>query len=99
MLMLRFLAACVVVTTATLTASAQTPQVTVPSGQNSGAGIPGTPGTQSGAVPNSGTGGSNATNEAVREQDPGKIRGLPGTESGGTVFPPSGSTSAQNAGN
>jgi hypothetical protein len=101
MLMLRFLAGCAAVLAATLPASAQTspgsaPQVTVPSGQNSGAGNPGMRGTESGPAPN-GT-GSNATNEAVRGQDAAKIPGLPGSKSGPPVHPPSGSTSAQNTG-
>jgi hypothetical protein len=104
MLILRLLA-CAAVVTAALPASAQTanpgsaPEITVPSAQNSGAGIPGKPGTESGRAPNSAGTGSNAANEAVREQDAAKIPGLPGNKSGPAVQPPSGSTSAQNAGN
>ena len=104
MLTLRLLA-CAAVVTAALPAWAQSanpgsaPQITVPSAQNSGAGIPGKPGTESGRAPNSAGTGSNATNDAVREQDAAKIPGLPGSKSGPAVQPPSGSGSAQNAGN
>lgn len=103
MLILRFLAACAAVVAAT-SASAQTtnpssaPQVTVPSGQNSGAGIPGKPDTESGPAPKSLGTGSTATNQTVREQDAAKVPGLPGSKSGPAVHPPSGSTSAQNTG-
>ena len=75
-------------------------QVTVPSGQNSGAGIPGQPGDKNGPpaqTPSATTGaaaGSSQTpsNEGVREQDPAKIPGQPGNKSGPAVKPPSGST-------
>lgn len=69
-------------------------QVTVPSGQNSGAGIPGQPDNKNGppAQGPSTTGAgaaSQAPGEAVREQDPAKIPGLPGNKSGPAVKPPS----------
>jgi hypothetical protein len=65
-------------------------QVTVPSGQNSGVGIPGQPGNKSGpaAKSSSATTGS-GNNEGVREQDSAKIPGLPGSKSGPAVKPPS----------
>jgi hypothetical protein len=65
-------------------------QVTVPSAQNSGAGIPGQPGNKSGpaAKSSSATTGS-GNNEGVREQDSAKIPGLPGSKSGPAVKPPS----------
>jgi len=57
----------------------------VPSGQNSGAGIPGKPGSKSGpaAKPSSETTGSDMSdhNCAVRQQDPSKIPGQPGNKS------------------
>ena len=67
-----------------------TGQVTVPSAQNSGAGIPGQPGNKSGpaAKSSSATTGS-GNNEGVREQDSAKIPGLPGSKSGPAVKPPS----------
>ena len=66
-------------------------QVTVPSAQNSGAGIPGQPGNKNGpaARPPSATSGAGATsspsesdNEAARAQDAAKIPGQPGNKSG-----------------
>jgi hypothetical protein len=72
-------------------------QVTVPSAQNSGAGIPGQPGAESGptANPSGGTTGSGESrhNEDVREQDSAKIPGLPGNKSGPAVKPPTPQTS------
>ena len=69
-------------------------QVTVPSGQNSGAGIPGKPGSKSGPAAKSSpeTTGSdmNDQNRAVRQQDSSKIPGQPGNKSGPAVKPPSG---------
>jgi hypothetical protein len=62
-------------------------QVTVPSGQNSGAGIPGKPGNKSGPTANHSTAttgvGANSNdqrNEGVREQDSAKIPGLLGSK-------------------
>ena len=106
--MTRFLAGCIALITATFPAAAQTtdpgsaPKVTVPSGQNSGAGIPGMRNTESGPAAKPTDTGSNAmkgNNEAVREQDTAKIPGLPGSKSGPAVHPGSGSISTQNAGN
>ena len=69
-------------------------QITVPSGQNSGAGIPGKPGSKSGPAAKSSpeTTGSDMSdhNCAVREQDPSKIPGQPGNKSGPSTSPPSG---------
>jgi len=98
--MLRLLTRAAAIAIVTLPASAQTTapaaggQVTVPSGQNSGAGIPGKPGSKSGpaAKPSPETTGSDMSdhNRAVREQDPSKIRGQPGNKSGPSPSPPSG---------
>jgi hypothetical protein len=65
-------------------------QVTVPSGQNSGAGISGKPGSKSGPAvqpPSSGTStpdtkATGQENGTVREQDTAKIPGAPGNKSG-----------------
>ncbi len=69
-------------------------RVTVPSAQNSGAGIPGQPGNKNGPAAKSGsaTTGAGATtgNESVREQDPAKIPGQPGNKGGPAVKSPSG---------
>ncbi len=97
---LRSLAGCIALVAVTLPASAQTAspgaagQVTVPSAQNSGAGIPGKRDTESGpaAKPNV---NAREHNETVREQDSAKIPGLPGNKSGPAVHPQSGSASAQ----
>jgi hypothetical protein len=106
--MTRFLAACAALVAATLPASAQTidpgsaGRVTVPSAQNSGAGIPGMRDTESGPAARSTDTGSNArkeNNEAIREQDAAKIPGLPGNKSGPAVHPGSSSVSAQSVGN
>jgi hypothetical protein len=66
-----------------------TGQVTIPSGQNSGAGIPGQPGNKSGraarspsATTGAGTDSNRSQNEGIREQDAAKIPGLPGSKSG-----------------
>ena len=98
--MLRLLTGAIVVAIVTLPASAQTTapsgggQVTAPSGQNSGAGIPGKPGSKSGpaAKSPSETTGSDMSdhNRAVRQQDPSKIPGQPGNKSGPAVRQPSG---------
>ena len=74
----------------TLTASAlpvlaKTPNLPVPSAQNSGAGIPGYAGDESGPTDFPATVGSAArhgVNALVRLQDSAKIPGLAGTESG-----------------
>jgi hypothetical protein len=75
-------------------------QVTVPSGQNSGAGIPGQPGNKNGpsAGSPSATTGAGANSQApepnngtVRQQDSAKIPGQPGSKSGPAAKPPSGS--------
>lgn len=64
--------------------------VPVPSGQNSGAGIPGQPGNKNGpATTGAGAASPQAPGEAVRGQDPAKIPGLPGNKSGPAVKSPS----------
>ena len=98
--MLRLLMGAIALAIVTLPASAQTTdrpgdgQVTVPSGQNSGTGIPGQPGSKSGPAAKSSpeTTGSdmNDHNRAVRQQDPSKIPGQPGNKSGPEVRQPSG---------
>jgi hypothetical protein len=93
--MLRFLVGALMLSVGTVTAAAQTAnpsgtgQVTTPSGQNSGAGIPGKPGGKSGPPvrPPSATTGAGASsgeqhNDAVRQQDSSKIPGQPGNKSG-----------------
>ena len=67
--------------------------ISMPSAQNSGAGIPGLPGDQDGAAvqPESALGFGSARrphNSLVREQDAANIRGLPGTEAGPSVKTP-----------
>jgi hypothetical protein len=98
--MLRLLMGAIALAIVTVPAAAQTTapgagtQTTVPSGQNSGAGIPGKPGSKSGpaAKSSSETTGSdtNDHNRAVRQQDSPKIPGQPGNKSGPAVRPPSG---------
>jgi hypothetical protein len=99
--MLRLLMGATALAIVTLPASAQTTapsgggQATAPSGQNSGAGIPGKPGSKSGpaAKPSSETTTGSDTsdhNRAVRQQDSSKIPGQPGSESGPSERPPSG---------
>jgi hypothetical protein len=99
--MLRLLTGAIALAIITLPASAQTTappgggQVTVPSGQSSGPGIPGKPGSKSGPAAKSSpeTTGSdmNDHNRAVRQQDSSKIPGQPGNKSGPAVVrPPSG---------
>src|SRR5690242_2276192 len=71
-----------------VTASAQSNNspATAPSGQNSGAGIPGQPGNKNGPPAQKGTVGSTATtkqgNTTTQEQDSARIKGLPGNKSG-----------------
>jgi hypothetical protein len=66
--------------------------ISTPSAQNSGAGIPGLPGAEDGSAVRPGTNGSSATtnqhNLSIREQDTANIPGLPGTEDGPSVKPP-----------
>jgi hypothetical protein len=96
--MLRLLMGATALAIVTLPASAQNTappggnQVTVPSGQNSGAGIPGKPGSKSGPAAKSSsetTGSDIDQNRAVRQQDSSKIPGQPGNKSGPAVRPPS----------
>lgn len=100
--MLRLAAAALALATMASPAISQTSapsgagQVTVPSGQNSGAGIPGHPGNKSGpparsSAPTTGAGATSPDNQAVRQQDAGKIPGQPGSKSGPAARPPSGS--------
>ena len=67
-------------------ALAQSTKPDVPSGQNSGAGIPGKAGSKSGPAVKSGTVGSGSAekqeNPTVRQQDPSKIQGMKGNKSG-----------------
>lgn len=67
------------------------PDTSVPSAQNSGAGIPGKPGSKSGPSANSGTVGSSAAtkqeNPTIRQQDPANIKGAPGNKSGPPAKP------------
>jgi hypothetical protein len=96
--MLRFVNGAIALAIVTLPASAQTTarpgggDVTVPSGQNSGAGIPGHPGSKSGpaAKSQSETTGTDMDqhNRTIREQDSSKIPGQPGNKSGPAVRPP-----------
>jgi hypothetical protein len=59
------------------------PDVSSPSGQNSGAGIQGYPGNKNGPPANQGTvGSSSANNPTVKDQDAANIKGLPGNKSG-----------------
>jgi len=98
--MLRLLTFATALAFVTLPASAQTTapsgggQATMPSGQNSGAGIPGKPGSKSGPAvkPSGETTGSDMSdhNRAVRQQDSSKIPGQPGNKSGPAVKPSSG---------
>jgi hypothetical protein len=101
--MLRFLAGAIALALVTLPVSAQGPppggasQATVPPG-NSGAGIEGQPGNQSGPAvkgPSSTTGsGSNSTEQQNKAgQDASKVPGLPGNKSGPAVKSPSESIS------
>jgi len=98
--MLKLLMGAIALAIVTLPAAAQTTapsgggQVNAPSGQNSGAGIPGKPGSKSGPAvkPSGETTGSDMSdhNRAVRQQDSSKIPGQPGNKSGPAVKPPSG---------
>lgn len=86
-----------------LPVAAQTPpantpgQGTAPSGQNSGAGVPGLPGNKSGPAVRSPSGTSGAAtgstsqqDPSVRQQDTSKVPGMPGSKSGPAERPPSG---------
>ncbi len=69
------------------------PDVTAPSGQNSGAGISGYSGNKNGPPAQQGTVGSGTANgqqgTTVQQQDPSKIQGLPGNKSGPPAKAPS----------
>lgn len=62
-----------------------------PSAHNSGAGIPGKPGSKSGPSVNSGTVGSSAAtkpeNPTIQQQDPANIKGAPGNKNGPPAKP------------
>jgi hypothetical protein len=78
----------------------QVARETAPSGQNSGAGIPGKPGSKSGpaAKPSSETTTGSDTsdhNRSVRQQDSSKIPGQPGSESGPSERTPFGAKRAK----
>jgi hypothetical protein len=90
-MLLGALATCAAIASPVLAQSQNgTGQTSVPSAQNSGAGIPGQPGNKSGpaARPSGDMAeqgiGNNAT---VREQDAAKIPGKPGSKSGPAVTP------------
>ncbi len=81
-------------TVTSLPALAQTnknPNVTTPSGQNSGAGISGYPGNKNGPAAKGtvGSGTSSDKSEAARQQDASKIQGMPGNKSGPPAKQPS----------
>jgi hypothetical protein len=74
-------------TVTSLPAPAQTnnsPGVSTPSAQNSGAGISGYPGNKNGPPAKGTVGSSTSSNKSdvVRQQDPAKIQGMPGNKSG-----------------
>ena len=65
---------------------------TTPGTQNSGAGIPGKPGSKSGPAMNRAgetTGSNPSDHPAGRAQDAAKVPGMPGNKSGPAVRPPS----------
>ena len=77
-------------------------KITVPSAQNSGAGIPGERGSKAGPAPKAQeTSGKNVdtnsgkTAHPVREQDAAKVPGKAGGKSGPAVMPPSAHTNKQ----
>ena len=71
-------------------AQADKPVIKAPSGQNSGAGVPGYPGNKNGPPANKGTvGASSATNPTAGDQDAANVKGLPGNKSGPAVRKPS----------
>jgi hypothetical protein len=77
----------VMLATSLVAASAQNkPDVSVPSSQNSGAGIQGAPGNKNGPPAQKGTVGSAATSsqndQTVKDQDSANVKGLPGNKSG-----------------
>ncbi|MFL6820598.1 MAG: hypothetical protein ACJ8EF_21925 [Bradyrhizobium sp.] len=86
-------ALAVALTTLALPAFAQTdkPNVSVPSANNSGAGISGYPGNKNGPAPNKGTVGSatNPENPSASNQDAANVKGLPGNKSGPPAKKPS----------
>ena len=67
------------------------PRTSIPSAQNSGAGIPGQPGGKNGPAinPQGQSAGSQQANPTTRLQDASKIPGAPGGKSGPAVMPPS----------
>lgn len=72
-------------TVSALPALANIPNLAIPSAQNSGAGIPGYAGDESGPAEHPGAvsfAARHQVNALVRLQDPAKISGLRGTESG-----------------
>ena len=81
-----------VVTTPALSQNAQSTQQQ-PTSPNSGAGIPGQPGSKSGPAvkPPSATTGSGVDSSEGRNQDAAKVPGLPGSKSGPVVKSPSNS--------
>jgi hypothetical protein len=70
--------------------------VKTPSAQNSGAGIPGQPGSKNGpAAGKDQTAASPQTNPTTSLQDTAKIPGKPGGKSGSAVMPPAKSANKQ----
>jgi hypothetical protein len=59
----------------------------VPSAQNSGAGIPGNPGIQSGPAARFRTATNEQVNPTVKDQDTAEIAGLPGNKNGPPAKP------------
>ncbi len=75
---------------------ANSPPAAAPTGQNSGAGVPGAAGNKSGPAVKSpsGTSGAGPTdqnNATTGQQDATKVPGMPGNKSGPAVRSPSGS--------
>jgi hypothetical protein len=68
------------------------PNVTAPSANNSGAGIPGQRGNKNGPSADKGTVGasSNPDNPTVGNQDAANVKGMPGNKNGPPAKPPSG---------
>jgi hypothetical protein len=89
--MMRLFVSAVALMLVALPASAQTGgTMTAPSGQNSGAGIPGQPGNKNGPPAHGSMGTSTGqSNESTREQDSAKIPGMRGNKSGPAAHPPS----------
>jgi hypothetical protein len=93
-----FASAALLIASLAIPAHAQTsgtnpsPQSVAPSTQNSGAGVPGQPGNQSGPAKSgdtTGAAGSSGQSSTTRQQDSSGIQGMPGNKSGPPARPPS----------